>query len=363
MFRLPREARLRRLASRVAVAALATSLAACGSDDSGSSGAADGGSGGDEYEVKLGYFPNLTHASAIVGKEQGFVADALAEESATVKYLDFNSGSDTIDSLLGGSLDATYIGPSPAITAFAQSQGGVSIISGATSGGASLMVNPSIKSADDLAGTTIATPGLANTQDVALKHWLNGEGFEVSADGQGDVTVVNQDNSLTVQTYAQGEIDGAWVPEPYAAILETKGAVKLLDEAELWPQGKFVTTHLLVSNTFLDEHPTLVDALLQGQIESNNYIADNNDEAKQLVADTIFEVTQTEIPAPALDPAWEQLTFTNDPIADSLIKDASDAVDVGLLEPIDNLPDIYTLDPLNTLLADAGEPEVAGPSS
>ena len=128
MFRYPRDARLRRLASLVAVAALATSLAACGSDDSGSSGAADDG-GGDEYEVKLGYFPNLTHASAIVGKEKGFVADALAEEGASVKYLDFNSGSDTIDSLLGGSLDATYIGPSPAITAFAQSQGGVSIIS------------------------------------------------------------------------------------------------------------------------------------------------------------------------------------------------------------------------------------------
>jgi NitT/TauT family transport system substrate-binding protein len=362
VFRYPRDARLRRLASLVAVAALATSLAACGSDDSGSSGAADDG-GGDEYEVKLGYFPNLTHASAIVGKEKGFVADALAEEGASVKYLDFNSGSDTIDSLLGGSLDATYIGPSPAITAFAQSQGGVSIISGATSGGASLMVNPSITSAQDLDGTTIATPGLANTQDVALKYWLNEEDFEVSPDGQGDVTVVNQDNSLTVQTYAQGEIDGAWVPEPYAAILETKGAVKLLDEAELWPQGKFVTTHLLVSNDFLDEHPTLVEDLLQGQIASNSWIAENNDEAKQLVADTIFEVTQTEIPAAALDPAWEQLTFTNDPIADSLIKDASDAVDVGLLEPIDNLPEIYNLEPLNKLLADAGEPEVAGPSS
>ena len=113
MFTPPREARLRRLASLVAVAALTTSLAACGSDDSGGSAAAEGG--GDEYEVKLGYFPNLTHASAIVGKEQGFVADALAEDGATVKYLDFNSGSDTIDSLLGGSLNATYIGPSPAI--------------------------------------------------------------------------------------------------------------------------------------------------------------------------------------------------------------------------------------------------------
>jgi NitT/TauT family transport system substrate-binding protein len=340
---------------------MATSMAACGSDDEGSGG--DGSSDSSGTEVKLGYFPNLTHASAIVGMKQGFVEDALAEDDSTVQYLDFNSGSDTIDSLLGGSLDATYIGPSPAITAYATSQGGVSIISGATSGGAALMVDPSIKTSADLEGKTIATPGAGNTQDVALKKWLKDEGYDVSFDGIGDVTVINQDNSLTVQTFAQGDIDGAWVPEPYASILETKGAVKLVDEADLWPEGQFVTTHLLVANPFLEEHPDLVEDLLQGQIESNTWIADNNDEAKQLVADTIFEVTQTEIPEEALDPAWDSLTFTNDPIADSLIKDADDAVETGLIEPIDDLPGIYDLDPLNKLLADAGEPEVAGPSS
>lgn len=198
---------------------------------------------------------------------------------------------------------------------------------------------------------------------MALKAWLKTEGYDVSFDGQGDVTVINQDNSLTVQTYAQGEIDGAWVPEPYAAILESKGAVKLLDEAELWPSGEFVTTHLLVNNEFLADHADLVEDLLQAQVESNDWIAENDDQAKQLVADAIFEVTQTEIPADALDPAWEQLSFTNDPIADSLLKDAEDAVETGLLEPVDNLADIYNLDPLNKLLADAGQPGVAGPSS
>lgn len=357
MFDLQRQSPIRLLGVSAVMGFLAA-LSACGSDE---------GSGGNDSvagtEVKLGYFPNLTHASAIVGKQQGFFDAALAADDATVQYLDFNSGSDTIDSLLGGSLDATYIGPSPAITAFATSQGGVSIVSGATSGGAALMVDPSITSAKDLAGTTLATPGQGNTQDVALKAWLKTEGYDVSFDGQGDVTVINQDNSLTVQTYAQGEIDGAWVPEPYAAILESKGAVKLLDEAELWPSGEFVTTHLLVNNEFLADHADLVEDLLQAQVESNDWIAENDDQAKQLVADAIFEVTQTEIPADALDPAWEQLSFTNDPIADSLLKDAEDAVETGLLEPVDNLADIYNLDPLNKLLADAGQPGVAGPSS
>lgn len=352
-------ASLRRIGGIVLAGAVLTSLAACGSDNSGGD---SGSGGGSSTEVRLGYFPNVTHASAIVGKENGFVPAALAEDNATVQYLDFNSGSDTVAALLSGDLDATYIGPGPAITAYAQSQGGVSVVSGAASGGASLMVDSSIKSPADFAGKTIATPGLGNTQDVALKYWLKQQGYDVNPDGEGDVTVINQDNSLTVQTFAQGDIDGAWVPEPYAAILESKGAVKLLDEADLWPDGQFVTVHLLVNNTFKDEHPELVDDLLQGQIQSNDWIADNDDEAKQLVADTIFDVTQTEVPSDALDAAWAQLTFTNDPIADSLMKDADEAVDIGLLEPVDNLPDIYDLDPLNKLLADAGESEVAGPS-
>lgn len=348
-----------RVAACVAAGATVVALAGCGSDGGSETG---GSGGGDSYEVKLGYFPNVTHASAIIGQKRGFVEAALAEDNATVQYLDFNSGSDTIDSLLAGSLDATYIGPSPAITAFAQSQGGVSIMSGAASGGASLMVDPAIKSPEDLAGKTLATPGLGNTQDVALKAWLKEQGYQVSADGQGEVTVLNQDNSLTVQAFAQGEVDGAWLPEPYAAILKTKGAVELVNEADLWPEGQFVTTHLLVRDAFAEEHPDLVDDILQGQIESNDFIAQNSEQAKQIVADAILEVTQTEIPPDALDEAWQDLTFTNDPVADSLIKDAEDATTVGLLEPVENLADIYNLDPLNKLLAEAGEEEVSGPT-
>ena len=352
--------RLRRIGAVVAAGVIATTLAACSSSDSNDS-ASGGSGGGSSTEVKLGYFPNLTHASAIVGIDKGYFKDALAKDGATLKTLDFNSGSDTIDALNNGDLDATYIGPSPTITAYATSHN-VSVISGATSGGAALVVNKDITSPKDLAGTTLATPGPANTQDVALKYWLKQQGYDVSPDGQGDVTVINQDNSLTVQAFAQGDVDGAWLPEPYASLLVEEGAHKLVDEADLWPDGKFVTTHLIVNNDFLKEHPDLVDDLLAGQVKANNYINANSDAAKTEVGQYIGKLTGSKISAGALDSAWSELTFTNDPIADSLIQSANHAVDAGLIDPVDGLAQVYDLDPLNKLLAQAGEQQVSGPS-
>ena len=350
------QTRSRWLGAALATGVLAATMAACSSDSSG------GGGDGDNTEVRLGYFPNLTHASAIVGIEKGYFKDALADDGASLTTLDFNSGSDTIDALLAGDLDATYIGPSPAISAYATSQN-VSIVSGATSGGASLIVSDKITSADDLAGKTLATPGQGNTQDVALKYWLKQQGYDVSADGQGDLTVIPQDNSLTVQQFQQGKLDGAWVPEPYASVLVSEGGKQLVDEATLWPGGKFVTTQLLVNNDFLNDHADLVDDLLDGQIEANDYIQANPDDAKQLTGDYIAELTGGEIAADVLDEAWSKLTFTNDPIAESLLESAAHAEEVGLIEPVDGLENIYNLDPINKLLADKGQPEVSGPGS
>lgn len=350
--------RFRRLGALVAVGVLATSLAAC-SSDSGSGGSSSSAS----TEVKLGYFPNLTHASAIVGIDKGYFKDALAADSATLTTLDFNSGSDTIDALLAGDLDATYIGPSPAVTAYATSQN-VSIVSGATSGGASLVVSSSIKTPADLKGKTIATPGQGNTQDVAFKYWLKQQGFSITPDGQGDVTVLPQDNSDTVTQYKQGQVDGAWVPEPYASILVSEGATKLVDEQSLWPKGQFVTTQLLDNNDFLKSHANLVDDLLRGQIQANDYIAKSPDEAKKITARQIQTITGgSAIPQNVLDSAWNELTFTNDPLADTLLQSAKHAEATGLIDPVNGLSSIYNLDPLNKLLSAAGEPTVSGPSS
>jgi NitT/TauT family transport system substrate-binding protein len=350
----------RRLGAVLTAGTLALTVAACGSDSSSSGDTGSGG--GSSVEVKLGYFPNLTHATAIVGISKGYFEDALTKDGATLKTLDFSSGSDTIDALLNGDLDATYIGPSPAITAYATSHN-VSIVSGVASGGASLMVNKSIKSAADLKGKTLATPGPGNTQDVALKYWLKQHGYKVSPDGQGDVTVVNPDsNSLIVQQFKTGTIAGAWVPEPYASLLAQAGAKTLVDEASLWPHGKFVTTTLLVNDDFLHEHANLVNDLLKGQIKANDYIAKNSEVAKRLTGAYIGKLTGSQIPASALNRAWSKLTFTDNPLADTLLESAKHAEATGLLDPVPGLARIYDLRPLNALLKAKGEPTVPGPS-
>lgn len=224
------------------------------------------------------------------------------------------------------------------------------------------MVKDSITSIQDLKGKKIATPSAGNTQDIALKYFLKKNGFQENSDGTGDVTVVNQDNSVTVQTFGTGDIDGAWVPEPYATELVDEGGKVLVDERTEWPKGQYVTTVLLVSTSFLDDHADLVDDLLKGQIQANDYIASNSTDAEKVVGDWLSSYSGSPIDQSVLDSAWANLTFSNDPVADSFIESAKHAEDVGLLEPADNLSGIFDLDPLNAILGDAGQPEVAGPS-
>jgi NitT/TauT family transport system substrate-binding protein len=340
---------------------LVLSLSACG-DDGGSSASADEGSG-ENVEVRLGYFPNLTHGTALVGLAEGSYEDALAEDGATLTAQDFNSGSDTIEALLGGGLDATYIGPSPTITAYTQSEGkGVRVLAGAASGGAALVVQPDIGSLEDLRGKIVATPSVGNTQDIAARYHFAQEGFKTDVDGGGDVSIIGQDNSVTVQAFQQGDIAGAWVPEPYVTILEEAGGKVLVDEAELWPEGEFVTTQLIVRTEFLEEHPDLVEDLLNAHVESTTFINENPDEAKTIIGEELLELTQSELPADVMTSAFDKLTFTNDPLASTLVESAGHAEEVEVIDPVEvDFADLYELDPLNEILAEAGEEEVTGP--
>jgi NitT/TauT family transport system substrate-binding protein len=358
---------LRRRPRHVALAAVSVlllGLTACGGDSGAAAGESEeSAASGDGAEVRLGYFPNLTHGTPLVGLAEGFYEDALAENGATLVAQDFNSGTDTIEALLGGGLDATYIGPSPTVTAFAQSGGeGVRVIAGATSGGAALVVQPEIKSIEDLRGEIVATPSVGNTQDIAARHYFKKEGFETDTDGGGDISILGQDNSVTVQAFQQGEIAGAWVPEPYVAILTEAGGEVLLDEAELWPDGEFITTQLIVRTEFLEEHPDLVADLLAAHVESTSFINDNPEDAKTIIGEQLLELTQSELPAETLTSAFDSLTFTNDPLASTLIESARHAEEVEVVEPIEaDFADLYELDPLNEILAEAGEEEVSGP--
>jgi NitT/TauT family transport system substrate-binding protein len=310
--------------------------------------------------LRLGYFPNVTHAPAIVGVDSGAFAEALGPDVA-LEVLHFNAGGEAIEALLSGAIDATFIGPNPAINGFAQSDGeALRIVAGTTSGGASLVVAEGIDSPEDFdADTTLASPALGNTQDVALRAWLADNGFATDTSGGGDVEVVNVENAEALTLFREGELDGAWVPEPWATrlILEGGGQV-LVDERDLWPDGEFVTTHLIVATDFLEEQPTVVSGLLNGLVDTIDAINADPAVAATATNDGIEVITQNRLADETINGAFENLTFTVDPIATSLQGSADDAIAVGLLEEVD-LDGIYDLTLLNEILVERGLEPVA----
>jgi NitT/TauT family transport system substrate-binding protein len=346
---------LRALALAATALLTATALAACGDDSSS-------GSNGEAKTIRLGYFPNITHAPALVGVNKGFFQQALGSTKLEAKT--FNAGPAAIEALFSGAIDAAYVGPNPAINGWAQSKGtGLKIIAGSTSGGAGLVVKQGINGPADLKGKKLATPQLGNTQDVALRSWLKQNGLTADQQGGGDVSIAPQDNATALQAFAQGAIDGAWVPEPNFSrmVLESKGKV-LVNEKDLWPNGQFVTTHLIVTQDFLKKYPTTVKKLLQGHIQSVEYIKKDTAGAEQAANAQLAALTGKPLKDNVLAASFKNLTFTYDPISSSLYASAKHAEDVGLLKPVD-LKGIYDLAPLNSLLTADGLTEVSDNAS
>jgi NitT/TauT family transport system substrate-binding protein len=315
----------------------------------------------DAVTVNFGVFPNVTHAPGLVLTAENGPLKALLP-NATINVQSFTTGTKAIESVFSEATDITYIGPNPAINAYAQSEGkAVRVISGSTSGGAFLVVKPEINSSADLQGKSIASPSLGNTQDVALRAWLKSEGLNTDTAGGGDVSVVPQDNSQTLETFIAGTIDGAWVPEPWATRLIKEGGAKVLvDERDLWPDGKYVTTHLLVTTTFLDANPEVVKRILLANIQAVDFVNDKPDEAQEIVNGEIEKWTTKKLGEDLLKTSWGNLQFTVDPIASSLRKSADDAISLGLLEDPGDLAGLYDLGPLNEILKALDKPEVAG---
>jgi len=333
--------------------------AACGSDSKAASSGSGGSGSSQPTTVRLGYFPNITHAPALVGVQKGFFQQELGQnklETAT-----FNAGPEAVDALFADSIDATFIGPNPSINAFQKSNGeAIRIVAGATSGGAGLVVKSSINSAPDLKGKKIATPQLGNTQDVALRAYLKTQGLTADTSGGGDVSIIPQANADTLTQFASGDIDGAWVPEPFFTRLQQESGGKVLvDEKTLWPDGKFVTTQLIVATKFLQAHPDVVLGLIRGEADAIKFINDSPADAQKAANDEIAKISGKPLKDAVVAAAFKNLTFTLDPIASSLKKAAQDAYDAGLLKDT-KLDGIYDLTLVNQVLKGLNQSEVKG---
>ena len=345
----------RALTAAIAAAAITVLAAACGSSTQTGSD-----SSSSKVVLRLGFLENITHASALVGIKEGFFAKDLGK-NVTLKLTPFSTGTEEATALLAGQLDAAYVGPNPAIKAW-QTSGGklIKVISGAASGGAELVVKKGITKASQLKGQKLATPSLGNTQDVALRYWLKKQGLTTTQTGGGDVPITPiTPNSDAVLAFESGKIAGGWEPAPYDAEMLAAGGHALVNEASLWPKGQFVTTNLVATQAFISQHPSAVAGLLKGQVQANSFISSSKSEAETAANAELATLSGKSLKPSILAAAFQQVTFTNDPIASSLITDAQHAVAVGLLTPVKNLTALYDLAPLNKALAAAGQPAVS----
>jgi NitT/TauT family transport system substrate-binding protein len=362
--------RKKTLVASAGLAVLALAVAACGSSSASTSATTAGSAGSASapttsqpkpVTVHLGYFPNLTHAPALVGVAQGLFAKDLAPDTLSTQT--FSAGPAENQALLSGSLDIAFEGPSSALSAYSSSHGAIAIIAGAASGGAGLVTSASITSPAQLKGKTLASPQLANTQDVALRYWLKTQGYTTTTSGGGDVSVQPSatGNGTVVTEFKAGAIAGAWMPEPYETEMIQAGGHLLVNEASLWPGGKWATTNVVVRTAFLQAHPATVQRFLQGLVDTLKYI-----QAQPAAAQAAFNKQLASLQGgkplttKVLTQAWSNLTFTVDPLASTLQTQVNHAVAVGLLKPPSNLSGIYDLTPLNAVLAAAGQAQVAG---
>jgi NitT/TauT family transport system substrate-binding protein len=336
---------IKRSAVVLASGALLLGVAACGGSSTPKANA-----NGSASELRLGYFANITHATAIYGVSSGIFQKDLGGTKLIPKT--FNAGPETIEALRGGALDAAFLGPNPAINGFTQTNGSLlRIVAGTTSGGASLIVQPSITDVSQLSGKKVATPQVGNTQDVAAKFYFKTKSVKANV-----VAVANAD---VESAFTGKSIAGAWVPEPYASrLVLNDGGKKLVDEATLWPGGKFVTTQLVVTQTFLKKYPQTVEGLLKGLLEANDKVATKSTDVQSAVNGALKSLSGKALKPAVLASAFLNLTATVDPIATSLKTDLEHGVEIGVSKQTD-LKGIYDLTILNKLLTAAGKPTVS----
>jgi NitT/TauT family transport system substrate-binding protein len=338
------------LATTLAAAALAAGLVGCSRAETNTPAAAPAQA--PAAEVRLGFFPNVTHAPALIGVKKDFFKKELGSTKLTTQV--FNAGPEEVTALLGNSLDVAFIGSGPAINAFTKSKGTIQLISGAVSGGAQLVVKPGITSAEQLKGKNIATPSLGNTQDVSLKKWLTENNLK------DQVKVTNLDNPKTLDAFKTGEVDGGWLPEPWASrLVLDAGASVLLDEKTLWPGGRFPTTVVIVRSEFLQQHPDTVRALLKGQAAAIDWATANQSEAKTLVNSSLKELAGSTLSPAVLDRAFQGIELTLDPIPAEFPQLAKDSVTAGVVKDVVDLKGFADFGPLNEVLKEAGKPAAA----
>ena len=283
--------------------------------------------------VRIAFFPNVAHAAALYASSRGLFAKAVGD-SATLEERVFKAGPEEIEALFAGEVDLGYIGPGPAVNGYLKSKGeALKIIAGAASAGTALVVRKdvAITGLKDLAGKRVAVPQTGGTQDLSLRHALKTVGL-MGRDKGGTVDVVQFAPSDTLMLFQRGELDAAWLPEPWVARLESElGAKVVLEEKTLWPGGRFSTAVVIVRAEFLKSHPELIEKLLAVHKESVKAIQAEPDAARLIIGEKIKALTGKAIPDALLKAALSRTEITDDTLKDSILTFADWSKDLGYL--------------------------------
>ena len=286
-----------------------------------------------ENKLRVAYFPNIGHAIPIIGMENGIFENQIGQETKIESRL-FDSGPQVIESLFAGSVDIAYVGPGPAINGFLKSENkNVKILSGAASGGASFIVHPNseINSVDDFDGKRIAAPQIGNTQDVSLRNYLDENGLRPAEKG-GSVVVLNIPNPDIYTLFTKGEIDAAWVPEPWASILvQELNGKRLFYEEDLWPQKKFASVVLIGRDEYVQENPLVIKNWLESHTTTINWINQNPEETRIVFNQFMKKTMGKSLSDSVVDESLSNLEITSDPVKESILTIAQRADSLGYL--------------------------------
>jgi NitT/TauT family transport system substrate-binding protein len=316
---------------------------------------------GQSKTLRIGYFPNINHAQAVIGLGRGDFQKALGDNIEVTTQI-FNAGPSAIEALFANQIDVTYIGPNPAINGYVQSNGeALRVISGSASGGAVFVVrnDSGINSPQDLANKKFSSPQLGNTQDVALRKYLLDNGYKTKEDG-GNVEIIPAKTADIVSLMIKKDIDGAWVPEPWGAkLIKEANAKVLVDERDLWPDGQFVSAHIIARTEYIERNPDIIKKLLNAHIDMTAWINENRDEALQVFNTELNELMGQTIPEEEFREGISRIELIHDPIKESLFKAANDAFDIGFLgKTRPDLSGIYDMKILNEVLKERGLQEI-----
>jgi NitT/TauT family transport system substrate-binding protein len=238
--------------------------------------------------------------------------------------------------MLAGELDVAYVGPGPAINGFTISSGkGVRVISGAAANGVAIVARADspIQSLQDLSGKKLATPQIANTQDIAARHYLSG--VLKQSDLSGVMPIPNAEQSSLME---RGQLDAAWVPEPWASRLMIESKARLIaEEKVLWPDKQFSTTVVVATPQFIEAHPDIVAKLLEAHRTLTARLQADPKGQLEPLKTALFGLTRKQLPAGTLEQAIGRVTFTNDPLSSSMETMAQWTYELGFSKRPPNL--------------------------